>query len=69
MSLRITLPSLRTVALALSACTLTAPIAHAQIQGELKGRVLDASGAVIAGAHVTLTQTGDRHPPGLHDDQ
>ena len=42
-------------ALALSACS-TIP-AHAQIAGELKGRVVDASGAVVAGANVTLTQS------------
>lgn len=30
--------------------------AHAQVQGELKGRVLDASGAIIREAQVTLTQ-------------
>ena len=32
-----------------------APRAHAQVLGELKGRVVDPSGAVVAGANVTLT--------------
>ena len=51
------LPGLRIPALAISAFTLVAGLAHAQIGGELKGRVVDPSGAVIAGAQVTLTQT------------
>lgn len=32
-------------------------LSHAQVLGELKGRVSDASGASVAGAKVTLTQT------------
>jgi hypothetical protein len=43
-------------ALALVAFTFTFSTLHAQIAGELKGRVVDAAGATIAGAHVTLTQ-------------
>lgn len=57
MSLKCSARSLRTFALALPALALASSIAHAQIQGELKGRVVDASGAAIAGAHVALTQT------------
>src|ERR1700712_3908951 len=57
MSTRSSSPFLRTAALAVTAFTFVAPIANAQIQGELKGRVVDATGAEIAGAHVTLTQT------------
>lgn len=41
--------------LALFAVLFTAS-ARAQVQGELKGRVLDASGAAVAGAQVTVTQ-------------
>jgi hypothetical protein len=37
------------------ACTVL-PTAHAQIAGELRGRVLDAAGATLSGARVTLTQ-------------
>ncbi|SEC09291.1 TonB-dependent receptor [Terriglobus roseus] len=47
--------TLRVGALALAACTL--PFAQAQVAGELRGRVLDVTGAAVAGAHVTLTQT------------
>ncbi|MGI4852956.1 MAG: carboxypeptidase regulatory-like domain-containing protein [Janthinobacterium lividum] len=50
------LSTLRVSALALSACTLFPAASSAQIAGELKGRVVDASGAVVAGAQVTLTQ-------------
>ena len=45
---------LRTVTLAV-ACTIL-PAAHAQISGELRGRVVDAAGATVPGARVTLTQ-------------
>jgi hypothetical protein len=45
----------RGIILALAACILP-NILHAQIAGELKGRVLDATGASVAGAHITLTQ-------------
>ena len=48
---------LRSAAFALPLCLSCSIVAHAQIQGELKGRVVDASGAAITGAHVTLTQT------------
>jgi len=44
------------ITLAFIACTLPAAI-HAQIAGELKGRVTDVSGAGVVGAHVTLTQS------------
>ncbi len=47
----------RAVALAFSSSVLLPIALHAQIQGELKGRVVDATGASIAGAQVTLTQT------------
>ncbi len=40
----------------ITACLVTPSALHAQIAGELKGRVIDTSGATIAGAHVTLTQ-------------
>ena len=43
-------------ALVFSCCPLFSAAAHAQIQGELKGRVVDATGAAIVGARVTLTQ-------------
>ncbi|AFL90225.1 hypothetical protein Terro_4017 [Terriglobus roseus DSM 18391] len=46
---------LRLCALALVACTV--PAAHAQIAGELRGRVVDRTGASVGGARVTLTQT------------
>lgn len=46
----------RLTALALAACTVTSCTLHAQIAGELKGRVLDPSGSALSGAHVTLTQ-------------
>jgi hypothetical protein len=46
---------LRVAALALATCTL--PLAHAQVAGEIRGRVLDVTGGAVAGAHVTLTQT------------
>jgi hypothetical protein len=44
----------RTATLALACAIL--PTAHAQIAGELRGRVVDAAGATVPGAHVTLTQ-------------
>ena len=47
----------RLTALAIAACTVTSCTLHAQIAGEVKGRVLDPSGAAISGAHVTLTQS------------
>ncbi|MGI4758644.1 MAG: carboxypeptidase regulatory-like domain-containing protein [Janthinobacterium lividum] len=47
----------RTSALALSACTLVPAVLYGQIAGELKGRVVDASGAVVTGAQVTLIQS------------
>ena len=45
---------LRLCALVLAACTL--PVAHAQVAGELRGRIVDVTGASVVGAHVTLTQ-------------
>ena len=50
-------PRPRVSALALAACTLSPALLHAQISGELKGRVVDAFGASIVGAAVTLTQS------------
>ena len=48
--------STHSATLSLATCLL-ACAAHAQIQGELKGRVVDPAGAAIANARVTLTQT------------
>lgn len=43
----------RAAALCLS-CVVAAPLLHAQVLGDLKGRVTDASGAAVAGATVVL---------------
>ena len=60
MSLRNSRVPLRLCALALAAGHL--PVAHAQVAGELRGRIVDVTGASVVGAHVTLTQaaTGTR---------
>ncbi len=57
MPFKLSQPLPRLSALALAACTLSPALAHAQIAGELKGRVTDTSGASVPGAQVTLTQT------------
>ncbi len=45
------------VPLALAAVLLAGSALHAQVLGDLKGRVADSSGAAISNAHVTLTDT------------
>ncbi|ADV84139.1 TonB-dependent receptor [Terriglobus saanensis] len=40
-------------------CCLFAMPSHAQVLGELKGQITDASGATLPGARVTLTQTAN----------
>jgi hypothetical protein len=56
MAFRKTSPLPHLASIAFVACVLP-PTLHAQIAGELKGRVTDATGVVVAGAHVTLTQS------------
>ncbi len=46
----------RAAALSLS-CVLVQPLLHAQVLGDLRGRVTDPSGAAVAGATVVLTDT------------
>ena len=51
---RVCFVSLALLVFLLSVCS----AGHAQVLGELKGRVADASGAAVIGARVTLTQAG-----------
>jgi len=56
MAFRKTPPLPHLASIAFAACVLPSTL-YAQIAGELKGRVTDATGDVVAGAHVTLTQS------------
>lgn len=56
MVFRKTSPLPHLISIAFAACVLPATL-HAQIAGELKGRVTDLTNVIVAGAHVTLTQS------------
>ncbi len=56
---KVCLPAALGVAVAMSGA-MGGGVAHAQVLGELKGRVTDASGAALPGAKVTLTRAGTK---------